>query len=43
MSIVHKFNVLAKDSDETDTNIEDCISNVIDILESLSLLNRSHF
>tara|TARA_R110000823_G_scaffold24126_5_gene71383 strand:+ start:2108 stop:2629 length:522 start_codon:yes stop_codon:yes gene_type:complete len=40
-SVVHGFDVLAKDGDGTDTTIEDCISNVIDILESLLLLKGS--
>jgi|TARA_R110002124_G_scaffold103262_1_gene252008 hypothetical protein len=33
-SKVHKFDVLAKDGDGTDTTIGDCITNVIDILEN---------
>ena len=34
-SKVHKFDVLAKDGDGTETTIGDCITNVIDVLETL--------
>jgi hypothetical protein len=37
-SKVHKFDVLAKDGDGTDTTIGDCIKNVIDVLENYILM-----
>lgn len=39
-SKVHKFDVLAKDGDGTDTTIGDCIKNVIDVLENYILMRN---